>query len=300
MSVCVIGASGFLGRAVCRELDCRRIVVQQCSSRSDIPVFSGVGLLVDDFRLPVDCDCVVYLAQSPYYRQLPEMIQHVWNVNVVSAMELARRARETGVRHFIYASTGTVYEPSYEPLGESAPVQRRNLYALSKLHAEEGLHALAGEMTVTRLRIFGIYGPGQEDKLIPSLINKIASRNPIYLETSPFDDSYPEGLQLSLCHVDDAAKIIAELTNLGIDDVLNLASDEVVSIKYIAEQIADVLQVEAKYEIKNGTRTGNLVADIGKLTDHLNPSFIPLAKGVESTVAAHVKRQSPGRNNDSA
>ncbi len=285
MTVCIIGAGGFLGQALGREYEKRGIQTRKFSSRDNHSLFDKTGLIRGDFHLPADCDCIVYLAQSPYYRDLPAQLVHVWNVNVVSAMAIARLACDAGVKRFIYTSTGTVYASSFSPLAESAPVRRDNWYALSKLHAEEGLMLYSEKLQVSILRLFGLYGPGQEGKLIPCLVNKVSTGNPVYIERAETDINNSEGLRISLCHVDDAASIIASLTNSDSCGILNISSDEVLSVRNIANQIAGNLQVEAVFADAENFRQGDLVADINKLKQIISPVFTPFADGLRELLS---------------
>lgn len=281
MTVCIIGAGGFLGQVLSREYSQRNIEIHKYSSKDHQPLFDDYGLIRENFEIPAGCESVIYLAQSPYYRDLPEHLSHVWNVNVVSAMNVARLACNADVKHFIYTSTGTVYGSSFKPLSESAPLRRDDWYALSKLHAEEGLMLFSNELQISILRLFGLYGPGQKDKLIPCLINKVITGKPVYIEKSGSDKVPPEGLNISLCHVSDAAKIIAELSGSGNCGIMNIASDEVLGIREITNLIANELKIEPEFAIADGFRKGNLIADTGKLKKLLSPEFRLFADSIK-------------------
>lgn len=68
------------------------------------------------------------------------------DVNAEGTLNLARVAREAGVRRFIFASSCSMYGASGtdDALDESAPLRPLTAYAESKVRAEEGLFALAG------------------------------------------------------------------------------------------------------------------------------------------------------------
>jgi len=63
-------------------------------------------------------------------------IQTNWSATVA----LARRARATGVRRFVFASTCSVYgEGREETLDEESPAKPLSLYAETRWHAEQGI-----------------------------------------------------------------------------------------------------------------------------------------------------------------
>src|SRR5262245_4623383 len=109
MRVTIIGSRGFLGRALVARLTQRGWDVEGISSSSPGGLDPITGLLPAEFSFRPDTAAVMYLAQSPYYRQVPERADHLLAVNVVSAVKAAEAARRGGVRRFVYASTGSVY-----------------------------------------------------------------------------------------------------------------------------------------------------------------------------------------------
>lgn len=242
------------------------------------------GILNDEFNLPADTECVVYLAQSPYYRQMTEKVAHLWGVNVVSAMKVAELARRAGVRRFIYASTGNVYSPSFSPLSEENPVRRDDWYALSKLHAEEALVLFKNDMSVTAVRIFGVYGLGQTNKLVPNLVQSIRSGVPIKLAPNPYDNEDADGLRMSLCYIDDVVEIFTQLVAREGSDVINVAGSEVLSIRSIALAIGVQLGISPQFEIASQPRAFDLVADVTKLTGMFDPKFTPFVEGIRRTL----------------
>lgn len=242
------------------------------------------GILSDGFDLPAGTECVVYLAQSPYYRQMPEKASHLWGVNVLSAMKVAELARHRGVRRFIYASTGNVYSPSFSPLSEGDSLRRDDWYALSKIHAEEGLGLYRSDMSVTVTRIFGVYGPGQADKLVPNLAQSIRSGVPIKLAPNPHDDEDKGGLKVSLCYIDDVVEIFSRLIAQEGPDVINVAGPEVLSVRDIAQAIGDTLGISPKFEIASQPRGLDLIADVTMLVGMLSPKFKPFVESIRRTM----------------
>jgi nucleoside-diphosphate-sugar epimerase len=256
------------------------------SSGNGSGIDPATGLFPTDFAISPGTSVVVYLAQSPRYRQVPEEAAHVLAVNSLSAVRAAILARAAGVERFIYVSTGTVYAPSFFPLSENAPVRRDNWYVLSKLHGEEALNLFRRDMEVIVVRPFGVYGPEQSGRLVPNLIDSVDSGRPISLQPRPNDQDDRGGLKISLCYVDDATNILIRLAMDGGPPCLNLAGLEALSIRSIAEAVGDLLGREPVFETSATLRDTDLIADPRLLAETLSPSFTSFGEGLARVIAA--------------
>jgi len=290
LKVLVIGSNGFLGRHLCAGFAASGIAVTRSSTTDGSGMDPNSGLLPADYTVAPDTDAVVYLAQSPHTSHVPEKADHLLAVNVVSAVRAAELARIAGVRRFVYASTGTVYGPSFAPLRETDPLRRDNWYALSKIQAEEALALFGNAMEVTSVRIFGLYGPGQTGRLIPNLIRSVAESRPVTLARRHDSQEPDGGLRISLLHVSDAVAALRVLLDQTGLPVVNLASDEAPSIREIAETIGEHLCVTPVFQDAPHARPGDLIADISLLRRAVRLPFIRLRAGLTGIVAA-----SPGR-----
>jgi nucleoside-diphosphate-sugar epimerase len=260
--------------------------VAECSSARAGGIDPATGLLPRDFTVPRDVRSVYYLAQSPALKGEPPRYEHLLAVNVVSALHAARAAREAGVRQFFYASTGNVYAPSFVPLRESDPVRRDNWYSLAKVQAEEALLLLGHGLEVTSLRLFGLYGPGQSGRLVPNLAEAVRARRAVTIEPNPHDAQDDGGLRLSLCHVRDAAAVLASLTECEVPRFLNVASGEACSVRAIACAIGEALGVAPAFETSPRPRAFDLIADTAVLERLLAPRFARFRDGVPELLGA--------------
>ena len=287
MKVAVFGAQGFIGGHLCKYLESTGNELTRYSSMAGNQFDETTGLLIPGLSLEKNLDCVIYLSQSPRHRQLPEEVQHLWNVNVVSAIEAARLAVHAGTGRFIYASTGNVFEPSFSPLSENDATRRDQWYPLSKLHAEEALMLFGNEMEVINMRLFVPYGSGQKNRLVPNLINRIRNRKPVTLEPAP-GKSGNDGLVVSPCFVDDLVRIIASLAMKGGPDRLCVASDERKSIREIAGTIGEILSVDPVFRESSTPRQGNLIADISRLKELMDPDFTTFDIGIRTMLDSKI------------
>lgn len=114
-------------------------------------------------------DAVLHVAaivHQPGSKHDPDQWPLYERVNTTLALEVARKAKEAGVRQFIFMSSASVYgldAPPGKPvtITSHTPLNPRDHYGLSKRKAEEGLLSLCGEdMKLVILRPPMIYGKG--------------------------------------------------------------------------------------------------------------------------------------------
>ncbi len=285
MKTVIIGSKGYIGMSLVRALQKKEgFDVQGFSSSNGECIDPVTGLLCDKFSIPAGTDAIIYLAQSPYYRQVPEMAWHLWNVNVVSAIKIAELARKAKVKRFIYTSTGNVYAPSFDALKESSPLRRDNCYSLSKIHAEEALSMYTDYFDLTILRIFGVYGPGQKDKLVPTLFASIRRDKTIFFDRNPDKPEDTDGLKITLCFIDDIVSIISDLLHKGGPSVLNVAGDETISLRELVTRMCQYTNKKTNGTSTESFRKSDLIADISLLKTTLNPQFTSFKCGLNKTL----------------
>lgn len=280
MKVAILGAGGYVGSYLTKKLLESEIEVSAITSASLGGIDPKTGMLPEQFGFAPGTDAVIYLAQSPYYRNVPEMAAHLLCVNLVSAVQAAAASRKAGIKRFIYASTGNVYAPSFEPLHEQSPVRRDNWYSLSKVQAEEALALFRNDMDMTVVRPFGIYGPNQPDKLVPNLLKRVLSGDEIALDRNPGDAADVGGLRISLCYIDDAVQILCDLIGKPGIACINLAGPQAVSLRDLVEIMARISGKEARIKLNDRYRQFDLVADTALLERTLNPGFTDIETGL--------------------
>lgn len=128
-------------------------------------------------------DSVFHVAGIAHVDPKPKMAPLYYKVNRDLAIEVAKWAKEHGVKQFIYMSSGIVYHASKSLKGsvktlETVP-QPNDFYGDSKLQAEQGLRELKCDtFRVCIMRPPMIYGPGNKGNL-PRL-GWLATRLPVF------------------------------------------------------------------------------------------------------------------------
>lgn len=166
MNILLTGAGGFIGNHCI-----------QYGLSHDIVPFSFQNGDIDTLNLS-DCDAVIHLA-ALVHQMKGASEEAYFHVNAKKTLELAKKAKEAGVKQFIFMSTVKVYgEENKTPYTENSPCNPQDDYGKSKLAAEEALKAIEDEnFIVSIIRTPVVYGPDVKGN-IKSLI-KLIKKVPI-------------------------------------------------------------------------------------------------------------------------
>jgi UDP-glucose 4-epimerase len=248
MRVLVTGGSGFIGSHVVDKLRARGYEpviydLRPSPWHANGSVDTRLGSITDREALERalhSCDAVAHLAAVADVNDVhasPEDAERVNARGTVAVLEACRRA---GVKRIVYASTIWVYSDcAADEVDEDTLLPApSHLYTSTKLAGElycKAYQELYGiDYTILR---FGIpYGPrAREAAVIPAFVNKAFKGEPLTLAG--------DGLQSRrFVYVEDLADGVAlGLNEVASNRVYNLASDENVTIKQIAEEVQHLI-----------------------------------------------------------
>jgi len=176
--VCVTGASGFVGTALCRSLLARGMEVTGVVRAGQTTPFpdnaryrqfaaGDIGPATDWAETLENVQAVFHLAARVHvmHDTAADPLAEFRQINTAATGHFARTAAASGVKRFVYVSTikvngeethgGDKFAPSDAP----AP---QDPYAISKWEAEQELHRIAAEtgLEVVVVRPPLVYGPG--------------------------------------------------------------------------------------------------------------------------------------------
>lgn len=123
-------------------------------------------------------DVIYHVAGIAHIKETVENAHLYFDVNRDLAFDVAKRAKEAGVKHFVYMSSMSVYglDVSKTPLTLTSPTNPVTNYGKSKLEAEKKLETLASDnFIISYLRPPMVYGegaPGNLEKLF-KLVRKV-------------------------------------------------------------------------------------------------------------------------------
>jgi UDP-glucuronate 4-epimerase len=199
-------------------------------------------------QIPDPIDVIVHLAARAGVRPSiadPTGYQHV---NVAGTQSMLELAKERGVRHFVFASSSSVYgvNPNV-PWSESEMTLRPiSPYASTKVSGELLGHVYSHLYGIrfTALRFFTVYGPRQRpDLAIHKFSRLMLAGQPIPL----FGDGSTERDYTHALDVIDGIRSAIDYDD-ELFDVFNIGSDEPVSLSTLVDLLQDVLGVEAKID----------------------------------------------------
>ena len=197
-------------------------------------------------------------------------------------------SKNLSVKRVFFASSSEVYgEPVDLPQNEeTTPLNSRIPYAVVKNVGEAYLRSFQKEynMDYTIFRFFNTYGPRQSIDFVMSRFIEMALNNkPITI--------YGSGEQKrTFCYIDDniEATTNAFKENLYINDVVNIGSDNEISILDLAKLVIKLTSSDSKIMFLPPLPEGDMFRrfpDISKMKSLLRRDLINLEEGIKKLLA---------------
>lgn len=204
MLILLTGASGFIGSYFQKHY----------ASEYQYETFSFSQHSCDELILN-HIEIILHLAAVVHQPIAQE--EEYFQINVQKTLKFARKAKEEGVRHFIFMSTIAVYDETLKVVAENSQCFPATYYGKSKLEAEKQLLALSDEnFKVSIVRppmVYGFIAPGN----IKSLMRLIAK-----VSILPFGSI---NNKRSFIYVGNLCALIYRIIQTGKDGIF-LASDD--------------------------------------------------------------------------
>lgn len=164
--ILVTGASGFVGRSLCRRLDSLDLPYRGASRNPNTGLFP-VGAIdaATDWGVALEhVDTVIHLAARVHVMEdeAADPLQAFRQANVEGTLNLASQAAQSGAKRFVFVSSVKVHgEGSLlgAPVSEVDLPKPMDPYGQSKFEAEQALLSLGGDMQVVIVRPPLVYGP---------------------------------------------------------------------------------------------------------------------------------------------
>jgi len=252
MNLLVTGANGFIGKALLAQLNTQHEIFGLVRDSSKCLELENVSYREHDLTrkldinsLPKEIDAVVHLAQSNQYRNFPDGMQDMADVNISGLVDVLEYARKANCQYFLNFSSGSVYSTNPEEQTEESDVKPQSAYPLTKLIGEQITELYSDFFTTLNLRLFFPYGPGQRGMLIPNLVNAVRSGNPIGIQGNS------GGLKLCPIYIDDVISVCSRCLEEKEAGIMNVGGPDTLSLQDIGTQIAQTEGLKASFDVNS-------------------------------------------------
>lgn len=251
--------------------------------KADVNVFEDISNIFFSFQP----DFVFHYAAVVGVNRTLENPVKVLN-DVSGIKNILNLSKSTGVKRIFYSSSSEVYgEPVELPQHEeTTPLNSRLPYAIVKNIGEAYLKAYKKEfgLDYTVFRFFNTYGPKQSrDFVISKFIVRCLKNYNIKV--------YGDGSQTrTFCYVDDnvQATVNSFNKNMFVNDVVNIGSDDEITILELAKKIIKLTNSKSKIIHLPPLPEGDMTRrqpDATKMKQLLSHSFLPLEEGLKKILA---------------
>lgn len=298
--VLITGAGGFLGIHLCSRLEEEGAIIHATTRNLDQSVNNSPyqwyrgdlsdSKFVEGIFSAVRPQIIYHLAGYPYGARDRSLVIPALNDNTITTINILNAACDSGCEKVILC--GSMEEPG---AGENTWVAR-SPYAVSKYCATlyaQMFHTLY-DLPVVTLRLFMIYGPGQQgahlNKLIPYLILSFLKKQQPHISagTRLIDWIYVDDVVDSIIHATTAKKAIGQVIDIGsgtqysiktmVEKIINIIRPDIQPVygavkqrQYESEEIADIERAFAilKWRAKNTVEEG-LAKTVAWYHEHLD------------------------------
>lgn len=215
-------------------------------------------------------------------------------VNVEGTIALLRAVARSGVavERIVLGSSGSVYgAPTSLPVRESDPLRPPDLYAVSKIAAEESAHVVARELglPVIVARMFNVVGAGLDERhacarfasQAAAIAHGFAPPRVVVGDLTPTRD---------LVDVRDVAAALVLLAQRGVPgETYNVASGRETPMQTVLDALLDLAGVRDRVEVARGYHRpadcARVAADVSRIAALGQPPALPLAASLADVYA---------------
>lgn len=262
MRILITGGTGFVGSHLIKVLETENEIVvlthEKIFLKNSKP---RLRYVLQDLTKPLKLnkigkiDCLIHLAQGN--KRSEQDYETEFMVNVLSTFNLLDFARQSKIKQFVYASSAGIYGFGSKKFNENDIPKPDNLYAGTKMAAENLIWQYRDFFQCKILRLSFPYGPGTPPRqLFGRLISNISESKPVLIK----NDSMP---RINPVYIQDLVNGLAKALKVNQSFVLNLGGQKSYSIKEISIEIGKILKKQPKFNFKEEEICNqNLLTDI--------------------------------------
>jgi len=301
--ILITGATGFIGSHLTRKLIKEGFEVciikrensntwRICDLMNKLSIYNAdlrdihnVSEAISNFKP----DVIYHLATYYAVEHKSEEVSLMVDTNVLGTINLLEASKKFSVKLFVNTSSCFVYQESKNKLRENSKLIPLNLYALTKIQAEQACSFYTekyGLRTIT-FRLFPPYGPADhERRLIPYTIKSFFEEKKLKLTTGK--------QRWDFVYVDDIINAYLKLLNMPNlpikHEIFNIGTGNAVSIQEVISRLKEIIgsKVDLEWGLipHRSNEVWYICSDINKARDILKwqPKIHILREGLELTV----------------
>lgn len=291
--VLITGVAGFIGSHLASRFiqeGYEVVGVDDLSSgrRENVP--AGVQFIYGDLArasiidlIPIDCSIVLHLAgQSSGEISFDNPVSDL-EKNTISTLNLIKYSIANRVERILYASSMSVYGSVEDaPIKENHMCDPLSCYGVGKYASERYLRVYASQLPFVSMRMFNVYGPGQDmDNLRQGMVSIYVSQA---LATGRIQVKGSLDRFRDFIFIDDVVEawFRAAIYPSSVGRVLNIGTGIKTTVGYLLEQVCKSIP-NTKYFVSGSTlgdQTG-IYADTSAMETNLGmSSYVSLDTGL--------------------
>jgi UDP-glucose 4-epimerase len=301
LKILITGGAGFIGSNVAERMladGLQVVLVDNLSTGLRDNILPGTTFYEADLR---DKDAL----QSIFQKEKPDYVAHHGaqidvrkstrdpqfdaEVNIIGSLNVILAAVESGVKKFVYASTGgAIYgDPEYVPSDEKHPIQPISQYGISK-HTVEHYLFLYGKLyglPWTVLRYANVYGPRQTPHGEAGVVAIFAGQ----FLTGKQPRIFGKTATRDYCFVGDIVEGNVKALTQGEGDIFNLGTGVATTNQEVFEGVREAVgatDIEPIYEDPRPGEVQHIYLDASKAKEGLGwEAKVNFREGVSRSVA---------------
>ncbi len=271
MKILITGGSGFIGSRLLQLLDELGLSTHfyiLANSKASYELRTPYTIISSQSfnEFQDQFDSIIHLAQERNYRDFPKQARSIFDCNILLTQQLLDLALKNQVKHFLYVSSGSVYDLSKSPITEESSTQVSDYYSFSKLTSENLINLYSKFFKTTILRLFNPYGPNLGDKFFSRIVKQIQNDQPIKI--------YPgKDFSFNPIYLDDICFALIESLKQAPQGTFNLGGDEVVNFRKVIDMISKISKKDLIIQESLDANKYDMIARPTKLVNEINFKF---------------------------
>ena len=301
LNIGIIGSNSFIGSKLCDKLiKTNNFNSLHLFSKSDNKLCLKLSKNITFNKIDIkdnltykskfkDIDIIYYLVSESIPSSTWNNPSYEFTNNVIPFIEVMEEISSSNVKKIIFSSSaGTIYGSSNKKIIENTDKKPFNPYGISKLTMEHLLefYKVKNNIHYFIFRISNIYGYGQNTSnglgLINTILEKSINKKPVTI----FGDG---SIIRNYIYIDDVIEILTKSLNkpLNESNILNLSSDDNLSINQIINIITKTTNLELQIEYANLRKSDNpkILLNNNKISSFFDDfRFTDINTGIDKTL----------------